>query len=79
MNRKNHTIWRTLGIAGAFVAFLCIFGVLGVAMMIVGIYWAFETFFSVGWWCSVLIMLGLLVVYVTALSFALELLRGDNE
>lgn len=79
MQRKNNTLWRTLGIALAFVAFLMIFGALGVAMLIVGIYWAFQVFFSVGWWASLLIMFGLLAVYVTALSFALELIRGEEE
>lgn len=79
MQSKKHTLWHTMGIVLAFVSFLMIFGALGVAMLIIGIYWAFQVFFTVGWWASLLIMLGLLVVYVTALSFALELIRGENE
>lgn len=79
MQRKNNTIWRIIGMCVAFVAFMGIFGALGVAMLVVGIYWAFQVFFSVGWWASLLIMFGLLAVYVTALSFALELIRGEEE
>lgn len=79
MQRKKMTIWRIIGIALAFVAFFLVFAAIGVAMLIVGIYWAFQTFFDGNWWLALLIMLGLLAIYATALSFALELLRGENE
>ena len=79
MQQKNNTIWRIIGLCVAFVAFMGIFGAIGGAMLIVGIYWAFELFFSVGWWASLIVMLCLLALYATALSFALELLRGENE
>lgn len=79
MERKNNTFKHVVACALVFSIFVCIFGAIGAALLIASIYWAFEVFFSVGWWAALLIIFGVLVIYVTALSFALELLRGDND
>lgn len=79
MNHKNNTFRHVILCALVFVLFACIFSGLGLALLVIGIYWAFQVFFSVGWWASLLIIFGVLVVYVTALSFALELIKGENE
>lgn len=79
MNRKNNTFKHVIVCALVFVLFGLIFAGLGVALLIVGIYWAFTVFFSVGWWASLLIIFGVLAIYATALSFALEMIRGEEE
>jgi hypothetical protein len=79
MQRKNNTLKHFLVCALVFALFLSIFSGLGLLIMVVGIYWAFQLFFSVGWWAALGVVIVLLVVYVTALAFALELIKGENE
>jgi hypothetical protein len=55
-----------------------IFAAIAIALMVCGILWAFQLFFSVGWWATLIVFIALLVAYVTALSFGLELLRKDE-
>lgn len=79
MKRKNNTFRHVIACALVFVLFSFIFAGLGMALFVVGIYWAFTVFFSVGWWASLLIIFGVLAIYATALSFALEMIRGEEE
>lgn len=79
MNQQNNTIIRKIGAIIAFSAFMAIFSGIAIALMVVGMYWAFQLWFSVGWWATTLCWLGLMALYVVALSFGLELLRGNEE
>lgn len=78
MKPQNRTLKHVVVCALVFSTFVCIFSAIGMAIMLVGIYWAFQVFFTVDWWASLLVIFGLLVAYITALSFALELLRGED-
>lgn len=79
MGRKNNTLIHTIGVILVFSTFMAIFAGIAIALMVVGIFWAFQLFFTVGWWATLLVYIALLAAYATALSFGLELLRKDDE
>jgi hypothetical protein len=64
-----------LAIVLIFVFFMAFFGTLALTLVVVGIYWAFQLFFSVGWWAALLVMVGVLAIYAAALSVALEFIE----
>lgn len=79
MGSRNNTFMQSIGTFVIFIATLGAIGALAIAMMIVGIYWAFETLFSVGWWCSLVIMLAVAALYLVALFGGIKLLRKGNN
>lgn len=79
MQRKNNTFMRKCGTVIVFAAFMGIFAGIAVLLMFVGIYWAFQLFFSATWWVGLLVFGALLVAYIMALRFGLKLLRKENE
>lgn len=79
MGSRNNTFMQSIGTFVIFIAMLGMVGALAIAMMIVGIYWAFETLFSVGWWCSLVIMLAVAALYLVALFGGIKLLRKGNN
>lgn len=79
MNRKNNTLLHTIAIAATFVAFLGLFATISIALTIIGIYWAFQLFFSVGWWAGLLVTLVVLAVYAASLSIALEYIERKTS
>lgn len=72
MNRKYKTIINAISFAAVFVLFLALFSTLALLVSGIGVFYAFQLYFSVGWWASALVIVGVLVIYVTALSIALE-------
>ena len=79
MGSRNSTFIHKVGVILVFSAFMAIFAGIAIALMVVGIFWAFQLFFTVGWWATLLVFIALLAAYATALSFGLELLeRKDN-
>lgn len=72
---KSKTIMGALAIVLIFVIFLALFGTLALTLCVLGIYWAFQLFFSTGWWAALLVMVGVLAVYAAALSIALEFIE----
>lgn len=72
---KSKTIMGALAIVLVFVTFLALFSTLALTLVVIGIYWAFQLFFSVGWWAALLVMVGVLAIYAAALSIALEFIE----
>lgn len=78
MNLSFRTIINIAVCVAVFVAFMGIFGALGIILLVVGIYWAFQLAFSPLWWVSIIIMLAVLVVYVVALVVSLEFIERKS-
>lgn len=78
MGSQNSTLIHRIAVILVFSAFMGIFAGIAIMLMFCGILWAFQLFFTVGWWATLLVFIALLVVYITALSFGLELLRKDE-
>lgn len=78
MKAQNETLLHKLATIVVFGTFLALFAGLAVALMIVGILWAFQLLFTVGWWATLAAFIVLLVMYVTVLSFGLELMERGN-
>lgn len=78
MKPQNRTLIHALATIVVFGTFLAIFAGVSVALMIVGILWAFQLLFTVGWWATLAAFIVLLVMYVTVLSFGLELMERGN-
>jgi hypothetical protein len=72
---KSKTIIGAFAIVAVFVSFLALFSTLALVLVVVGIYWAFQLFFAVGWWAALLVMIGVLALYALALSLALEFIE----
>jgi len=79
MQSKTNTLMHTFGFVLAFTAFMGLFGAISLALMFIGIYWAFQLTFSVGWWAGAVTFITLLAVYITALNFGLGLLRKGDK
>ena len=78
MENKKSTLIEFAATVIIFLALLGLLGALAVAIMVVGIYWAFEIVFSVGWWASLLVMVGVAAVYLVALFGGCKLLKKGN-
>lgn len=78
MERKNRTLLHAIGVVIVFATMLAIFTGISITLMIVGIYWTFQLFFSVAWWAGIVAYAALLVAYCAALRFGLKLLRKGN-
>lgn len=79
MGSKNNTLIHAIGVILVFSTFMAIFAGIAIALMVVGIFWAFQLFFSIGWWATLLVFIALLAAYATALSFGLALLERKEE
>lgn len=79
MGRRNNTLMQSVGAFVIFIATLGMCGALAVALFIVGVYWAFEVVFSVGWWASLLIMLAVAALYLVALFGGIKLLGKGKK
>lgn len=79
MQTKTNTFIHyaaTFIIIVAFVGVLC---ALAAAIMMVGIFWAFEILFSIGWWASLLVMLSVAGIYIAALFAGCKLIEKGNS
>ena len=72
MNQQSKTLLNAIACIVIFVAFMGIFSALGIVMLVVGIYWAFQLAFTAYWWVSLIVMIGLLAAYVIGLVTALH-------
>lgn len=79
MGSKTSTLIHAIGVILVFSTFMAIFAGIAIALMVVGIFWAFQLFFSVGWWATLLVFIALLAAYATALSFGLALLERKED
>lgn len=79
MKRKNNTIIHTIAVAATFVAFLGLFATVSIALTVCGIYWAFQLYFTVGWWAGLLVIIAVLAVYAASLSIALEFIERKTS
>lgn len=79
MGSKSSTLIHAIGVILVFGTFMAIFAGIAIALMVVGIFWAFQLFFTVGWWATLLVFIALLAAYATALSFGLALLERNEE
>jgi hypothetical protein len=79
MNQKSKTIMNAISVAAVFVLFLALFSTLALLVSGIGVFYAFQLFFSVGWWASALVIVGVLLVYVTALAIALEYIERKTS
>lgn len=75
MNPSYRTIINIAVCVAVFVTFMGIFGALGIALLVIGIFWAFQFAFTSMWWLSLIIMIALLAVYVVGLVMALEFIE----
>lgn len=78
MKPQTRTLIHAAATIVVFGTCLAIFAGVSVALMIVGILWAFQLLFTVGWWATLAAFIVLLVMYVTVLSFGLELMERGN-
>lgn len=78
MKPQTRTLIHAAATIVVFSTCLALFAGLAVALMIVGILWAFQLLFTVGWWATLVAFIVLLVMYVTVLSFGLELMERGN-
>ena len=79
MGSKTSTLIHAIGVIIVFSTFMAIFAGIAIALMVVGIFWAFQLFFTVGWWATSLVFIALLAAYATALSFGLALLERKED
>lgn len=79
METKSNTLAYTIGFVLAFTAFLGLFGAISLATMFIGIYWAFQLTFTVGWWAGAITYISLLVAYICTMRYGLKLLRKGNK
>lgn len=78
MKPQTRTLIHAAATIIVFSTCLALFAGVSVALMIVGILWAFQLLFTVGWWATLAAFIVLLVMYVTVLSFGLELMERGN-
>lgn len=75
MNQKNNTVKEKVALAVVFIVSLCVFAVLSISITMVGIYFAYQLFFSVGWWAGLLVIIGVLAIFAASVSVALEVIE----
>lgn len=75
MNQKSNTVKEKIALAVVFIISLCVFAVVSIAITMVGIYFAYQLFFSVGWWAGVLVIIGVLAIFAASVSVALEVIE----
>lgn len=75
MQTKSDTLIHYAATFIIALAFMGMLGALAVGLMVVGIYWAFEIIFSVGWWASLLVMVAVAGLYLAALFGGCKLLN----
>lgn len=75
MKPQNRTLLHAAATIIVFGTCLALFTGISIGLMIVGILWAFQLFFSVGWWAGLATFAVMLALYATILSFGLELME----
>lgn len=75
MNQKSNTVKEKVALAVVFIVSLCVFAVLSISITMVGIYFAYQLFFSVGWWAGLLVIIGVLAIFAASVSVALEVIE----
>jgi len=78
MNRKHNTLKHEIATILVFIAFVGFFSVLAIMLCIIGTIWAFQLYFSSGWWAALLVMGGMLAIYAFTLSIALEFIERKS-
>lgn len=79
METKNNTFIHAVGFIVACVAFMGLFGAISLAIMFIGIYWAFQLTFTVGWWAGAVTYISLLLAYIFTMRYGLKLLGKGNK